>query len=63
MKVQLLKYGAPDDDGVPQVVNTWYGVTQIFQDSTRCIVLRDRFGGDHTLYDMNSKQGLYITKE
>jgi hypothetical protein len=63
MKVQLLEYDTPDHNGVPQVVNMWYGVKQIFQDSMRCIVLRDRFDGDHTLYDMNSKQGLYITKE
>jgi hypothetical protein len=63
MKVQLLQYDTSDHNGVPQVGSTWYGVEQIFQDSTRCIVLRDRFGGDHTLYDMNSQQGLHITKE
>jgi hypothetical protein len=63
MKVQLLEYDTPDHDGVPKVVKIWYGVTEIFQDSSRCIVLRDRRGGDHTLYDMNSRQELSITKE
>jgi hypothetical protein len=63
MKVQLFEYDTPDHNDVLRVVNIWYGITEIFQDSMRCIVLRDRLGGDHTLYDINSRQGLHITKE
>jgi hypothetical protein len=63
MKVQLLEYDTPDHGGVPQVLRTWYGVTGILQDDTPYIILRDRFGGDCTLYDMSRLQGLRVIKE
>jgi hypothetical protein len=63
MKVELFEYPTLDHDGIPEDKGVWYEITEIFQDSTHHIVLRNRFGGDHTLYDMNRLQGLHITKE
>jgi hypothetical protein len=63
MKIRLLEYDTEALNGIPEKVNVWFGVVQVYQDSMGDIVLRDMFGADRTIFAMNSRKVLQIEKE